>query len=373
MFTLSCIAALMWLGLLCVPWRPWSTREQLHVPPAPGVAPADLGAVTVLIPARDEARCIAETLAAVAAQGPIAAIILIDDQSSDDTAAVAAAVELEALTIVQGSTPPPGWSGKLWALQQGYERANTPLLLLLDADIELQPGTLSALCARQRDERLALVSVMASLHMHSALERLLLPPFIYFFKLIYPFALANDPASRVAAAAGGCILIEKARLDSVGGFSALHDAIIDDCSLAGIVKRSGGRTWLGLSHAVRAIRPYSGLGEIWNMVARSAFTQLHYSLVLLLTCSALLLVSFVVPVLALGSGGAETALGITALFAMGLTYLPTLRYYNLPLVWSLTLPLAAGLFLAMTWHSALRYWSGERSRWKNRSYQREVT
>ena len=367
--TCATLAAVMWVALLLVPWRPWSTRESLR---AEGTdATADFGDVTALIPARDEAACIGDTLRALAAQGRLARIVVIDDQSSDGTGDIARALGIAGLEVIGGSDPPPGWSGKLWALEQGFARVSTPRTLLLDADIALAPGTLTALHARMTRDRLALASVMATLCMGNAWEKLLLPPFIFFFKLIYPFALANRSGSRIAAAAGGCILLETDALRGIGGFAALHDAIIDDCTLARRIKDHGGRTWLGLSRDVRAIRPYETLDNIWNMVARSAFTQLRYSRALLLVCTALLLLSFVVPVIAVFAPGAGGMLmGIVALAAMAGAYWPTIRYYGLHPAWTATLPLAACLYLAMTWHSAIRYWSGERSRWKNRSYER---
>ena len=366
------VAACVWLILLALPWRPWSTRE--HLTAIPGVVGADFSDVTALVPARDEASCIAASLTALVAQGPLGRIVLIDDQSNDGTGDVARALAIDNLTVVSGSTPPPDWSGKLWALEQGSAHVTTRYTLLLDADIELKPGTLTALKTRMAQDELELVSVMAHLHMQTAWEKLLLPPFIYFFKLIYPFALSNEPASRVAAAAGGCILIDSAMLRSIGGFGALRGAIIDDCALARLVKRAGGRTWIGLSHDARSSRPYESLNHIWNMVARTAFTQLHYSNIMLGLCSALLVLTFIVPVVGVVSGTAIVRfVSITALAAMGLTYLPTLRFYDLPPVWILSLPLAACLFLAMTWTSAIRYWCGERTRWKARSYERKAT
>lgn len=362
----------MWLGLLVVPWRPWSTRE--HLLPVAGERNTDFPDVTALIPARDEAGSIAQTLTALASQGALAQIIVIDDLSSDGTREIALGCGLDNLQIISGSPPPQGWSGKLWALEQGYAQTTTPYVLLIDADIALSPGILAALCQRLHDDNLALASVMARLHMESWWEKLLLPPFIYFFKLIYPFALSNNPRSSVAAAAGGCILVEKTRLDGIGGFATLHDAIIDDCTLARLIKRSGGRTWLGLSQSVMAIRPYETLTNIWAMVARTAYTQLHYSNLLLAVCTLLLGLSFIVPVAAVLFGDTPSAVvGAIGLFAMGLTYLPTVQYYDLPSAWVMTLPLAACLFLAMTWTSAFRYWTGERSRWKNRSYERSAS
>ena len=361
----------MWLGCLATPWRAWSTAERLDGDPA---LSSELNEVTALVPARDEAGCIEQTLRNLAAQGDLAQIILIDDQSSDGTAALARSLELPNLTVIDGTTPPSGWSGKLWALEQGARHASTRFVLLLDADIELAQGTVRALLAKLLDSNLTLASLMASLYMGSLWERLLLPPFIFFFKLLYPFKLANRPESRVAAAAGGCILLERSALEGIGGFESLRHAIIDDCTLAAHIKRAGGRTWLGLTRSAKAIRPYTSLENIWNMVARTAFTQLRYSAPLLALCTVLLLLSFIAPLYALvfGNEPAQVAAGV-ALLAMFGCFLPTVRYYGLTPLWTATLPVAASLFLAMTWSSAWRYWRGERSRWKNRSYSRDET
>ena len=224
----------------------------------------DFSDTTALIPARDEARCIAETLTALARQGKLAGIILVDDQSSDGTGEIARNLRIDKLTVIDGSALPPGWSGKLWALEQAAQRVDTRYSLLLDADIALAPGMLAALRQRAADDDLQLASIMACLPMDTLWEKLLLPPFIYFFKLIYPFALSNRPTSRIAAAAGGCILIETDKLREIGGFEALHGAIIDDCTLARLIKRAGGRTWIGLSRDVRAVRPYASLENIWE-------------------------------------------------------------------------------------------------------------
>ncbi|HCU89187.1 MAG TPA: hypothetical protein DGR97_04550 [Gammaproteobacteria bacterium] len=210
---------------------------------------------------------------------------------------------------------------------------------------------------------------MANLHMKSFWEKLLLPPFVYFFKLIYPFQLVSSPRSRVAAAAGGCALVRLDKLRSIGGFMSLKGAIIDDCSLARRIKESSGRIWIGLSNDARALRPYESLSSIWNMVARTAYTQLHYSYVLLIGCTVLMALSYLVPLIALFSDSSTTKfLGAIALTAMFGSYLPTVGYYRLPMYWVVTLPTAAMMFLAMTWTSAIRYVRGERSRWKNRSY-----
>lgn len=362
-------SAALWVAALLAPWRAWSTRERLEPDDRPAT-PDDLAAVTVLIPARDEQATIGRTIAAVRAQGTRLRILVIDDQSRDATAEAARAAGGDLCEMVQGEALPDGWVGKLWALEQGRRRLRTPLALLLDADIELHPGMLAALLARRRADGCALVSLMAHLEMVSRWERLLIPAFVYFFKLLYPFRVSNSRSSLVAAAAGGCVLVETAMLETIGGFGTIRGALIDDCALARAVKDAGGRTWIGLTHGAVSRRRMPTLGAIWRMVARSAFAQLRYSTPLLLLCVAMLLLAFWVPLAALlardpGAWGA----GVVALAAMLATYVPLLRYYGLSPVWALTLPLAGTLYLGMTVSSALQAWRGVRSQWKGRVYR----
>lgn len=368
MFWWVLAAALIWLAILALPWRPWDTREQIAARPA-DAGRVELSRITALVPARNEATTIADTLRRLAGQGPLARIVLIDDESEDGTGDLARGLHLGQLTVLSGERPPPGWSGKLWALHQGLAQVDTEFVLLLDADIALEPGIVATLTATLVDESRDMVSVMAALSMRTHWEKLLIPAFIYFFKMLYPFALSNSNNGLVAAAAGGCILIRTERLRAIGGFDALRGALIDDCTLARTVKNAGGRIWLGLSREVHATRPYESLGAIWNMVARTAYTQLRYSPTLLALCTVMLLLVFVVPVVGLAADDASTrVLAWIALGAMIASYLPVLRYYDRHWAWALSLPLAASMYLAMTWTSALRYLRGERSRWKNRVY-----
>jgi hopene-associated glycosyltransferase HpnB len=339
---------------------------------APGAVKEKIDDITALIPAKDEAETIGAVLRALAGQGEGLKIVLVDDRSEDGTAEEAMGASDGEIHIIKGRRLPPGWTGKLWALEQGRSIAKTDLTLLLDADIELRPGLLAELM-RFKDERgYRFVSLMAVLRMETFWERLLMPAFIFFFKMLYPFHLSNSPSSRVAAAAGGCILLDSILLEQMGGFSALREELIDDCALAKRVKARGHRTWIGLTHSVLSLRSYDRLGEIWNMVARTAFTQLHYSISLLLLCTALLLVTFCLPVAVLIMGSAPARLlSLAALGIMFLCYLPTLRYYRMPSPWVFTLPFTASLYLCMTWSSALSYWQGRRSRWKGRTYDRK--
>ncbi len=367
MIPLAILSLMIGLAVLMLPWRPWSTAESFDVdqPAAP-----DLSDITVLIPARNECDLIGRTLAGLGAQGSGMRIIVIDDHSTDGTACVAAASGLPGLEIVAAGPLADGWSGKLWALEQGRARATTTLIALLDADIALKPGVLAGLRERLGDRGLQLVSLMAHLRMETFCERMLLPAFVYYFKLIFPFALSNSPHSRVAAAAGGCVLLEARALGRIGGFAALKEALIDDCTLAARIKAGGGRIWIGLTHSALSQRGYS-CGDIWSMVARSAYTQLDYSPGRLLACTALLTLYYLAaPALLMLGEGLVAPIAACAYLALALPYLPTLRYYGRSPLWAALLPATALLFLLMTLTSALRYHSGERSHWKGRSYAR---
>ena len=369
---LAAAGAALWLCVLVLPWQPWRVRERLEPGPAENAADISLEDVTVLIPARDEAAVIGDTLAALGSQGRSLRVVLIDDRSGDETAEVArqAAPATLTLDVHAGAPLAEGWTGKLWALEQGRRRIETPLTLLLDADITLRPGMIRALLARKEESGAALVSVMAALRMQGGWERLLLPAFIFFFRLLYPFHLSNGPGRRVAAAAGGCVLVETAVLARIGGFEAIRGALIDDCALARAVKDAGHRTWTGVSRGAESHRPYPTLGAVWRMVARTAYTQLRYSPVLLLLCTLLMALMFWAPIAGLGGPLAARVAGGVGLFGMALCYLPTIRYYRLFSAWALTMPFIGTLFLAMTWHSALRDWGGRRSEWKGRVYGR---
>ena len=364
---LSLFGVVCWCLLILLPWRPWSVREKIETQGIVDSA-GTLSDITVLIPARNEGPYIRHTLNGLRAQSENLRIIVIDDQSADDTADKAKCC---GALVLSGTAPPAGWSGKLWALEQGLREIRTPYTLLLDADIELAPGIVIELQQKARNENLALVSLMAEPPMKNFIERLLMPAFIFFFKLLYPFGLANKLTSRVAAAAGGCILVETQALRSVGAFANLHNALIDDCTLATHIKRSGLRIFIGLSRSVRSHRGYQDLKPIWEMVARTAFTQLRYSFVLLVSCTLIMISMFLAAPLAFLLLPAQEAYIVCTLawMVMFITYMPTLIYYQRSPLWSLALPVIGTLYLGMTWTSALRYWRGERACWKDRRYE----
>lgn len=367
MVCIALVGMLCWWAILLAPWRAWSVREQLE--PATDIEIEPLFSdVTVLIPARNEAQFIDQTLRNLQAQGKGLRIIVIDDQSEDHTAILARRSGAE---VISGTTPPKDWSGKLWALNQGLQQVRTRYTLLLDADINLSPGILKALLNKAQQESLSLVSLMAELPVQRFSERLLVPAFIFFFKLLYPFRLSNNPASRVAAAAGGCILVETSVLKSTNAFASIHSALIDDCMLATRVKQAGFKTWIGLSHAVQSYRGYNSLAAIWNTVARTAFTQLHYSLLMLLLCTLIMISMFWCAPLSviIYTDTIFAVCSILTWLAMFIVYMPILSFYRSTLFWVIALPVTGTLYLLMTWTSAFRYWRGVRAQWKNRRYE----
>ncbi len=357
-----------WIIVFLLPWRPWSTRESLDGKIG---LDRDLSNVTVLIPARNEATTISKTLTSIQHQGNIFKILLVDDQSSDGTAEIASNLKLENLQIIQGDKLPADWSGKLWALEQGLSHVKTDYTLLLDADIELLPGTLAILIEKSQNDNCDLVSLMASLRMQTLWEKMLMPAFIYFFKLLYPFSISNTNKTLIAAAAGGCILIKTDKLRAIDGFQTLKHELIDDCSLARKIKQNHGKTWIGLTHSAVSHREYTQISMIWDMVTRTAFTQLYYSITLLALCSILMTIAFILPFVAvLSNDQSNTLLGTVTFLLIWGTYIPIVRYYSLNPLWILTLPFAGILYLLMTWDSAIQHWKGKSAIWKDRTYSR---
>lgn len=379
---MALLSLVIWIYLLAFRGGFWRAAERLDGGAAePRIWPA----VTAVVPARNEAAVLGESLASLLAQdypGPFS-VIVVDDHSDDGTAAVARAAAAASIhpgrcRLLPAAALPAGWTGKLWALHQGIQQAGaeTEFFWFSDADIHQPPDALRRLVAKAVAEDRDLVSLMVTLACASLWERLLIPPFIYFFQKLYPFRWVNDPGKATAAAAGGCVLLRRRALERIGGIAAIRGALIDDCTLAGAVKASrpaGSRgIWLGLGTGARSLRPYSGLGAIWDMVARSAYTQLrHRPLLLAGTLVGLALTYLVPPLLLLTwpwhQQGLPAALAALTWLLMALSLLPTLRLYRQPLWLAPLLPLAAALYSAMTFDSALRHWRGLGGQWKGRT------
>ncbi len=424
---LSLLAMLGWLYLLGGHGWFWLTDQRL---PMASSRPRQWPPVTAVVPARDEAAMLPETLPSLLTQdypGELT-VVLVDDQSGDGTARVARAVAAGVrgardLVVVEGAPPPPGWAGKVWAMAQGAEvaaartagghavgpsvsaggyppaghdaasarRAGHPgaggpgYLLFTDADVAHASGSVTALVRAAESDRLDLVSQMARLRTQNGWERLILPAFVYFFAMLYPFSRVNRPGSRTAAAAGGCMLVRGQALADAGGLASIRDAHIDDVALGQLLgSRPGGRIWLGLGTGVTSRRPHRALADLWDMIARSAYTQLRYSPLLLAGTVVGLVLLFAVPPLvavggliglALGAGigsgaGALALIGLATWAIMSATWVPMLRLYRLSPLRAPALPLVAMLYAAMTVDSARRHRAGDGGVWKGRPLPR---
>jgi len=413
------VAAAVWAYLIVGHGGYWRASQWLpRVTGEPGRWPD----VVAVVPARNEAALLPATLPALLGQdypGPLS-VILVDDGSTDGTAEVAARLgrgSSRPLRVVAGTPAPEPpeppkapeprdapdaagrWAGKVWAMAQGLRAAGIPAgsdpgrtgradpgcgyVLFTDADIAWEPGALRALVAAAEGDDRDLVSQMALLRTATGWERVVVPAFVYFFAQLYPFRRVNEPGSRTAAAAGGCMLVRRGALERSGGVAPIRGALIDDVAIGRMIKDQRGRCWLGLSRQVVSVRPYPGLASLWQMVARSAYTQLNYSPLLLAGTIIGLLFSYVLPpaaaitglaLLAAGPGTAPTGAaalaagaGLAGWALMSLSYLPMLRLYRLSPLRAPGLPLIALLYAAMTADSARRHYAGRGAEWRGRT------
>ena len=336
--------------------------------------PAHWPHVQIIIPARDEAETIGATVRSLVMQDYPGRfdILVVNDRSTDHTGRLARAAGAE---VLEGRGKAPGWSGKLYALEQGLDAVagrDHALLLFTDADITHAPDSLRRLVQRAEAGGFDLVSLMARLRCESAAERWMIPAFVFFFQMLYPFRWSNDPSARTAAAAGGCVLLRRDAFEARGGLWPIRGRIIDDCALAGLMKGGGSRIWLGLTGRVTSLRAYEGLGTIRAMVARTAYAQLGYSPALLAgMVLAMALVFLVPPALALFATGLAKWLGALAWGAMVVAYAPMLRRNGLAAERAILLPLIAAVYLAFTLDSALAEWRGQGGLWKGEALSRE--
>jgi hopene-associated glycosyltransferase HpnB len=372
---LCAIPVFIWLYLLLARGRFWQVKR--HLVPGASLQTSPRRTVAVVIPARNEADVVAETLTSLLEQelnGELR-IFLVDDNSTDRTADIArnTAIKtghLNQLSVVH-SILRKGWTGKMSAVAQGVEQAlamNPDYLLLTDADIHHDLRNVSRLIAIAEHGGFDLVSLMVKLESRSLAERALIPAFVFFFFLLYPPAWIGNSRRKTAGAAGGCMLVRPERLRRAGGIAAIRSEIIDDCALARIIKRSGGRVWLGLAEHTRSTRSYKSFREIERMISRTAFNQLNHSVVLLAGTLIGLATTYLLPVFCVFSGRLDGALlGAGAWLLMTFAYLPMVRFYQLNLLWSLSLPAIAIFYGFATAHSAIKFWSGRGGEWKGRA------
>jgi hopene-associated glycosyltransferase HpnB len=379
---IAAVSLAIWIYLVFA--RGWFWRlgefdhDKIEAPP-----PREWPRVAAVVPARNEAASIRRTAVAVARQDYAGAfaIVIVDDHSEDGTAEIARRCAgecgvAERFSIYSAAPLPAGWTGKLWSLNEGVAQAakNTPeFYWFTDADVAHAPETLRRLVAEAEAGELDLASLMVLLHVNSLPERALIPAFLYFFLKLYPPRWIADSNARTAGAAGGCILLRRTALERIGGLAAIRGEVIDDCALARAVKESGGRIWMGLTRASVSLREYGGFGDIRDLIARTAFTQLGYSAFVLFGTLAGMFFTYVAPVVVLlAHDSVARVLGGVAWMLMSLTFLPTLWFYRRSRVWAPLLPLAALFYCYATCLSAMRYWLGRGGQWKGRTQARRA-
>jgi hopene-associated glycosyltransferase HpnB len=371
--------ALVTAGTWLVLWLGHAGFWRIDRDPAPP-EPADWPTVAAVIPARNEAPVIGETLQSLLRQGypGLSRVVVVDDHSEDGTAEAAYRAVREdgrqgEIQVFVSAPLPECWTGKVWAMHQGVEQAlsmedGPRYILFSDADISNGPGTLKELVSRAEAGHYDLTSYMVRLRCESLPERLMIPAFVFFFRMLYPFRRVNDPGDPLAGAAGGTMLVRSDALERIGGLAVIRHALIDDCAIAGEIKRGGHAIWLGLSETSSSTRGYGTLGEVILMIARTAYTQLGYSPVRLAACVAGLALTFLAPPLLLAfARGWVAVLGGSAWLIMSLLYLPMVRFYRQSPLLAALLPLTAVLYL---WATVLSAWLHHRGRgglWKGRA------
>jgi len=369
-------ALVVWLYLVIARGGFW--RASIRDDRDSAAEPRSWPRVVAVVPARNEADVIAESLGSLVTQhypGSFA-VILVDDQSSDETATIAGAAATRAraphrLEVLTGLPLPPGWAGKLWAMKQGVDHAarlpeQPTYLLFADADIAFSTDALRHLVARAEAHQLVLTSLMVKLRCESLAERGLIPAFVFFFQMLYPFAWVNRPENETAAAAGGCMLVRLDALKKAGGIEAIRSSLIDDCALGRKLK-SVGPIWLGLTERAHSLRPYPQFSDVRHMVARSAYDQLQYSPILLTgVVAAMALIFFAPPFFAVFGTGLAQLVGAFAWALMALAFQPMLQFYRVSPLWGVALPAVAALYMIFTLDSAYQYTRGRGGMWKGR-------
>lgn len=343
--------------------------------------PNEWPSVVAVVPARDEAATIGRVATSLIHQDYPGrfSIVIVDDHSQDATASIATQIAAEnraaaRLRIVPSTSLPEGWTGKLWALNTGVasaEAASPDFFWFTDADVTHAPDTLRRLVSKAVRDRFDLTSLMVLLHASSLPERALIPPFLYFFLMLYPPKWISDDELRTAGAAGGCVLLKRQTLERIGGFAAIRGEVIDDCALGRAVKQENGRVWMGLTRKSASLRQYVTFAEVRELIARTAFTQLRYSPLLLAGTVAGMLLTYLAPlILLLTHDFSARILGASAWLLMTVSFVPTARFYRISSVWAFFLPLAALFYTYATWLSAVRYWLGKGGQWKGRAQAR---
>jgi hopene-associated glycosyltransferase HpnB len=374
---LSLLVFLIWVVLFFAWgnfWQVWEFDSYQAQFPAPVQWPR----VVAVVPARNESASIEAAVGALAAQDypGETSVIVVDDHSDDGTAELARRMTTEAgaasrVHVISAPELIGGWTGKLWALNAGVKEsaaATTEFYWFTDADVVHAPDALRRLVSRAEADKLDLTSLMVLLRAETFAECLLIPAFLYFFLMLYPPKWVAMRDAKTAGAAGGCVLLRRAALERAGGLAAIRSEVIDDCALARAVKRSGGTVWMGLTRASNSLRSYESFSEIRDMIARTAFTQLRYSAILLAGTFVAMILAFVLPAALTFSANIHVwPFALAAWCLMTASFLPPVTFYRLRPIWAPLLPLAASFYVFATGLSAVRYWTGRGGQWKGRS------
>jgi hopene-associated glycosyltransferase HpnB len=381
--SVSCLVFIIWIVLFFVWgnfWQIWEFDSDRAQFPAPPQWPP----VTAVVPARNEAASIEPVISALAAQDYAGefSVVVVDDHSGDGTTEIAhraatAAKAASRIRIISAPELVSGWTGKLWALNAGVKESAPvapEFYWFTDADVVHATDALRRLVSRAEVDKLDLTSLMVLLRGETFPERLLIPAFLYFFLMLYPPKWIAKRDAKTAGAAGGCVLLRRSALEGAGGLAAIRREVIDDCALARAVKRSGGSVWMGLTRASKSLRSYEGFSEIRDMIARTAFTQLRYSTILLAATFVAMILTFVLPLTLTFSGNIHVwPFALTAWCLMTASFLPTVTFYRLRPIWAPLLPLAALFYAYATCLSAARYWLGRGGQWKGRSQASNIS
>ncbi|MCL2474108.1 MAG: glycosyltransferase [Alphaproteobacteria bacterium] len=332
--------------------------------------------VDIIVPMRNEAAMLHKTLPALLKQNYSGDwnIILVDDNSTDQSSGVAESIKKNLdksnkITILKAPPLKAEWLGKVAAMDFGVQNSSSELILFTDADIYHTENSLTDLVAGAEDRKIDLLSRMAKLNSTNTAEKLLIPAFVFFFSLLYPFRQVNNSYSKIAAAAGGTMLIRRVILETIGGLEVIKSEIIDDCALAKAVKNNGFKIELALTNDIVSIRPYANIDSVSKMIARTAYTQLEYSPFNLVKTILAMSLLFLVPLVLLAFGVISNfmlVLGILIMLAMSILYAPMVQFYYLPIPWVLSLPFAAFIYMAATIDSARLYTKGKGGQWKDR-------
>lgn len=377
---LATASAISWLVLFFFRGQFWRANQRLTNGTNSSIK---LPEIVIIIPARNEEILLGECIRSLVEQtyAGVISIIIIDDESDDSTPKIVQSWcdKNKNIRLINGTTPPHGWTGKIWAMAQGVKSAkkrhpNAEYYLFTDSDILHHPDNVSELIYKAINEKLALVSLIVKLRCKSIWEIFLIPAYIFFFQKLYPFSWVNDPKNITSAAAGGCMLVNCQELEKAGGLEAVRAATIDDCAMALIIKRTR-PIWLGLTESTKSSRKYQFLHEITKMVCRTAFVQLKYSVINLLGTIIGMVIVYMVPLICIiialmTKDILLLILGFFGWIIMFLAYIPTLKLYNRPFWEAGLLPISALLYTGMTLMSAYQYMFGKKPTWKGRSLKK---